>query len=198
MALEPWEATILAASVTSVVSTVAVLLTHRLTRKRDREFRVWERRMDTYSEVVRIRQELGRMRHEVLETKSPPSRPIDPDHDSRAFGLTQAKLKMFGSEKIKNLDLLSSNGFIMWMEAVSAWKEIGQADTATQEEHDEAWQQVVGLARACADFDRVLVKAIEDAAEFKKTPWWTPKLRKLRRRVKAKLRRPRPEPQELS
>ncbi|MER6329257.1 hypothetical protein ABT298_07945 [Streptomyces sp. NPDC001034] len=199
MALQPVEATLIAASVGAVASTSAVLLTHLLARGRDRRHKVWDRRMDTYAEVVRLRQEMGRVRLEVLETKRAPSRPIDPDHDSRMFGLTQAQLKMFGSEKIKDLDLLSSMGFNKWMEALGAWRAMNQGGPITPEtQHklDMQWQVVEALARACVDFDRLLITAIEDEADFKKTRWWEPKWKKLRRGVKARLERARPEPQQ--
>ncbi|MCX4457703.1 hypothetical protein OOK58_37750 [Streptomyces sp. NBC_01728] len=195
MALEPVEATLIAASVTSVVSTAAVVLTHLLARGRDRQHKVWDRKMDTYAEVVRLRQEMGRIRLEVLETKRPPTRSIDPDHDSRTFGLTQAQLKMFGSEKIKNLDLLSSMGFTQWMEALKAWNAMDKGPE-TQHKRDTQWQVVEALARACTDFDRVLINAIEDEADFKRSSWWKPRLKRLRRGVKAKLERTRPEPQQ--
>jgi hypothetical protein len=141
---------------------------------------------------------MGRIRLEVLETKRPPSRPIDPDHDSRTFGLTQARLKMFGSENVKSLDLLSSMGFTRWLEALEAWKAMSMAAPTEEMEYkrDTQWRIVEALGRACGDFDKVLITAIENEADFKKAPWWGPRWKRLRRKVKAKLERSRSEPQQ--
>ncbi|WP_217231617.1 hypothetical protein [Streptomyces anulatus] len=200
MALEPVEATLIAASVTSVVSTAAVLLTHLLTRGRERRHKVWDRRMDTYAEVVRMRQQVGRFRQQVLENEVPPDGPIDPDYESRTFSVTEAHLAMFGTRVVTGLDLMCTTAFNNWMEAMLEWQVLrARASTDPEAEQKAAakWLDVQRWGQTSATMDIQLLGAILKEAEFKEvTRWSRLRPKRLYQRAKVGLERARPKPQQ--
>ncbi|MFF7748804.1 hypothetical protein ACFZCP_06015 [Streptomyces sp. NPDC007971] len=182
MALQPVEATLIVGTASVLASTSAVLITHRLTIRRDRQHRVWDRRMDTYKEVLRTRRILSQHRTDVLRTQSAKSAITDVEGELNAFHLTQAQLTMFGSNAIKALDTISLAAFNNWSRALSQWSDLNARATAhlsnreMWEVADRKWAELQELAKTVDLADQLLAKAIRDEAEFKDrlhTPWWS-------------------------
>ncbi|GAB2867335.1 hypothetical protein GCM10027074_38570 [Streptomyces deserti] len=181
MALQPVEATLIVGAVGVLTTTSAVLITHRLTLRRDRQHRVWDRRMDTYEEVLRSRRVLAQHRAEVLRTQSAKSSVIDAEKELNAFLLTQAQLDMFGSPAVRALDTLSLAAFNHWARLLSEWRDLYARATShfnNQEMWDEAdrkWAELKEASETVDLADRRLVEVIRDEAEFSRfrarTPW---------------------------
>ncbi|MFE6128563.1 hypothetical protein ACFQ6Q_09865 [Streptomyces sp. NPDC056437] len=173
MALQPVEATLIVGAVGVLTTTTAVVITHRLTLRRDRQHRLWDRRMDTYEEVLRTRRALAQHRAEVLRTQSAKSSIIDPGKELNAFLLTQAQLDMFGSPAIRALDTLSLAAFNHWARLLSEWRDLHARAIShfnNQEMYDEAderWAELVHASKSVDLADRRLSEVIRDEAEFK-------------------------------
>ncbi|MFJ8139198.1 hypothetical protein [Streptomyces sp. NPDC096013] len=182
MALQPVEATLIVGTASVLASTSAVLVTHRLTRGRERQHRVWDRRMDTYKEVLRVRRVLAQHRADVLHTKSPKLAIHDVEGELKAFMLMQAQLDMFGSPAIRGLDTLSLAAFNHWHSALSEWSELHARATAHFGDKemwaaaDLKWAEIEEFAKTVDQADRLLADAVRDEAAFKerrRTPWWS-------------------------
>ncbi|MFG2373705.1 hypothetical protein ACGFY9_19800 [Streptomyces sp. NPDC048504] len=182
MALQPVEATLIVGTASVLASTSAVLVTHRLTRNRERQHRVWDRRMDTYKEALRVRRVLAQHRADVLHAKSAKAALLDAEGEFKAFMLMQAQLEMFGSPAIRALDTLSLAAFNHWNRALSEWRELHARATAHHSNADmwaaadEKWAEVEDFAKTVDLADRQLADAVRDEAAFKtrsRTPWWS-------------------------
>ncbi|MFG2349452.1 hypothetical protein [Streptomyces phaeochromogenes] len=184
MALQPVEATLIVGTASVLASTSAVLVTHRLTRGRERQHRVWDRRMDTYKEVLRMRRVLAQHRADVLRTKSPKSPKsaiLDIEGEVKAFMLMQAQLDMFGSPAIRALDTISLAAFNHWHRDLSEWSELHARATAHRDNKDlwaaadKKWAEIEEFAKTVDLADQTLAEAVRDEAAFKdggRTPWW--------------------------
>ncbi|MFF7545722.1 hypothetical protein ACFZCU_19150 [Streptomyces canus] len=173
MALQPVEATLIVGTASVLASTSAVLITHRLALRRDRQHRVWDRRMDTYKEVLRTRRILSQHRTDVLRTQSSGTAITDVAGELQAFHLTQAQLTMFGSDAIRALDTLSLAAFNNWSRTLSEWSDLNARATAhlknseMWEAADRKWAELQELAKSVDLADQHLAKAIRNEAEFK-------------------------------
>ncbi|MET7828511.1 hypothetical protein ABZT23_28005 [Streptomyces sp. NPDC005386] len=172
MALQPVEATLIAASVGAVASTCAVLLTHLLARGRDRRHKVWDRRMDTYAEVIRSRRAMSRTRRDVLREKTFPDGPLDPDHEGKAFGLTEAQLEMFGSPEVIKLGDESFDALKGWMVALLEWRDLkmlAPLDDDLRLKAEAKWAEFEKRAEIATAADEKLNEAIKREAKFRRS-----------------------------
>lgn len=170
MVLEPVEATLIAASVTSVVSTAAVVATHRLTRGRERRHKVWDRRMDTYVELLKSRRAMGAARRDFLAKRTTPSQVFDAEQELKDLGSLRAQLSMFGSTAVHALDDLALTGFTVWMKAVSEWRDfdsMARADPESARKAEEKLEQIKTLSENADLIEKRLTEAILAEADFK-------------------------------
>jgi hypothetical protein len=130
MALQPWEATLIAASVGAVASTSAVLLTHLLTRARDRRHKVWDRRMDTYKLLLRSRRHFAFARKQFLKTGNNPAELIDTERELKEMGLVAAELEMFGSSAVNAINLMTHVAYNQWVAATAEWRRLNSSPAA--------------------------------------------------------------------
>ncbi|MFB7401303.1 hypothetical protein G3I55_21365 [Streptomyces sp. SID6648] len=173
MSLQPVEATLIAASVSAVVSTFAVIVTHLLTRKRDRMHRIWDRRADAYVEVVRSARTMATGRRDVLREKELPSGSLDSGSDQRTMLLTEARLDLFGTEEVKALHQVRLECFKSYVIALIEWRDMSiipnaQKEPAGQRDIARKWAMV---ERRIAEFDAAddaLVEAIRRETRFRK------------------------------
>jgi hypothetical protein len=199
MALQPVEATLIGAVVGALAATSVALLTHLLTRHRDRAFRVWERRMNTYQEVLRTRDVLARHRKELLRTQGSGSEFLDLEKELSAIFLSRIQLGMFGSPGIKTVEMFAWVAFNNWHGVLSEWRGLQARATAhynNQDLYDAAdkkWVEVKELAETVGLLDRRLVEAIEGEADFKEYA-----RRTWHESVRKSLRRAFPRPQRIS
>ncbi|PWK67198.1 hypothetical protein BCL76_109103 [Streptomyces sp. CG 926] len=171
MPLQPVHATLLVGSVGAVVSVAAVVATHLLARGRERRHKIWDRRMDTYAEVLRSRDAIARTRRDVLRTKNVFEERLDPDHDRKTWALTEAKLKMFGTDEVLKLSDRSHRDTRMWTMALIDWHGLTTVASVVPDGElgaGDMWEQVEILAKLADDSDTVLADAIKREAEFKK------------------------------
>ncbi|WP_327303034.1 hypothetical protein OG730_05060 [Streptomyces sp. NBC_01298] len=153
------------------MSTAAVLGTHVLAQRRERRHRLWDRRMDTYAEVLRSREAIARTRRDVLRDKKVFEETLDPNHDMKVWGLTEAKLEMFGSAEIKKLSEESFATIKAWTLALIDWHRQTQIASVVpngEAEADAKWAEVERQAGVAARADTKLADAIKREAEFKK------------------------------
>jgi hypothetical protein len=170
MALEPVEATLIAASVTSVVSTAAVLLTHLLARGRDRRHKVWDRKMDMYVELLKSRRAMGSARRDFLAKRTTPSQVFNAEEELKDLGIIRAQLSMFGSTAVNALDDLALAGFTQWMKAISEWRDfdnMARADPESARKAEEKLEQIKALSENADLIEKRLTEAILAEADFK-------------------------------
>ncbi|MFQ6142879.1 hypothetical protein ACLMNJ_07345 [Streptomyces seoulensis] len=170
MALEPWEATLIAASVGAVASTSAVLFTHLLTRARDRRHKRWDRRMDTYVELLKSRRAMGSARRDFLAKRTTPSQVFDAEEELKDLGPIRAQLSMFGSTAVQALDALALVGFTQWMKAVSEWRDfdsMARADPKSARRAEEKLEQIKTLSENADLIEKRMTEAILAEADFK-------------------------------
>src|SRR5882757_1775451 len=149
MALEPVEATLIAASVGAAASTSAVVITHLLTRDRDRRHKVWDRRMDTYKLLLRSRRDFAFARSQFLRTGNNPAGLINTEREIEDFGLINAELEMFGSTAVNVVDLATNIRFNQWVAATAEWRKLNSSPSSDVEAHreaDEKWEEIKSLS----------------------------------------------------
>ncbi|MFI5640310.1 hypothetical protein ACIA8H_23285 [Streptomyces goshikiensis] len=171
MPLQPVHATLLVGSVSAVVSVAAVVATHLLARGRERRHKIWDRRMDTYAEVIRSRRAMARTRRDVLKEKRFPTGPLDPGYETKSFGLTEAQLEMFGSPEVIKLGDDSFKAFKGWMVALLEWRDLtnlAEADPNLRPRVATKWAEFEERAKHAGEIDDLLNQAIKREAKFKK------------------------------
>ncbi|KOU97409.1 hypothetical protein ADK91_32785 [Streptomyces sp. XY511] len=169
--MQPVHATLLVGSVSAVVSVAAVVATHWLARGRERRHKIWDRRMDTYAEVLRSRDAIARTRRNVLRTKKVFEEWLDPDHDRKTWALTEAKLKMFGTDEVLELSDRSYRDTRMWTMALLDWHRLTTVASVVPDgklDADDMWEQVETLTKIADESDTALADAIKREVEFKK------------------------------
>ncbi|GHD56043.1 hypothetical protein ACFQL8_17115 [Streptomyces goshikiensis] len=171
MPLQPVEATLIAASVTSLVSTVAVVVTHRLTQARERRHRVWDRRMDTYAELSKTYMIVGENR-EYIRRHMKAAEDFLPDFTDDAYALLDAKLALFGSPEIMHLSERTFEALEQWVAKINAWIELAHPDGfdtfVPSRNADRAWQEFEEAADLAKAADLELATALLLEARFKK------------------------------
>jgi len=172
MALEPVEATLIAAPVGAVASTSAVLLTYLFARGRDRRHKVWDRRMDTYAEVIRSRRAMSRTRRDILREKTFPEGPLDPGYEGKEFGLTEAQLEMFCSSNVIKLGVESFEALKGWMVALLEWRDLkglSAFDESLKLKAEAKWAEFEKRAEIATAADDALNEAIKREAQFRRS-----------------------------
>lgn len=172
MSLQPVQATLIAASVGALASTAAVLITHALTRGRERRHKTWDRRMETYAEVMRARTAMARTRRDVLREKKFPQGTLDPAHERKAFGLAEAQLAMFGSDEVIKLSDESFDALKGWMVALLEWRDLTELAPLGEElrlKAEAKWAEFEKRVEIAARADDVLVEAIKREAKFRRS-----------------------------
>ncbi|MFD9190131.1 hypothetical protein ACFWCA_18080 [Streptomyces phaeochromogenes] len=170
MALQPVEATLIAASVTSVVSTAAVVATHLLTRGRERRHKVWDRKMDTYKLLLRSRRDFAFARKQFLKTGNNPAELIDTERELKEMSLVAAELEMFGSSAVNTINLMTHYAYSEWVVATAEWRRLNSSPSADAEAHrkaDEKWEDIKSLTEKADLIDEQLAEAIKAEADFK-------------------------------
>ncbi|MFD6436199.1 hypothetical protein [Streptomyces venezuelae] len=169
MPLQPVEATLIAASVGAIASTSAVVVTHLLTRRRDRTHRIWDRRADAYVEVIRSARTLASGRREVLRTRQLPTGSLDPGSDQRTLLLTEAQLDLFGSEEVKRLHQERLECFRKYVNALRVWRDIKSLPPTEGHNLEEEWKLVEWTVKEWDRADDALVEAVRQEARFRRS-----------------------------
>lgn len=185
MALQPVEATLIAASVGSVTSTAAVVITHLLTRRRDRLHRIWDRRMDAYEEVLRQRRAFSSARDKFIRDKQSVEALFNVTQQQKEFWATRMKLEMFGSGTVKAMEM-STDISSLWFNAFEEWRRVDELASSSIEAglaETRKWAQLEEIAKRADKEDQRLIETIRAEAAFRPTHklyWW--KLGRPRRR----------------
>jgi hypothetical protein len=179
MPLQPVEATLIAASVGAVASTSAVIVTHLLTRRRDRTHRIWDRRADAYVEVVRSARTMASGRREVLRTREMPTGSLDPGSDQRTLLLTEAQLDLFGSPEVKRLHRERLECFKNYVKALRAWRDIKSLPPEEGHNLEDDWKLVEWAVKEWDRADDTLVEAVREEARFRRSGRRWPRRREL-------------------
>ncbi|MFJ6481142.1 hypothetical protein ACIQK6_13610 [Streptomyces sp. NPDC091682] len=168
--LTPVQATLIATSITATVSTIAVVITHRLTLSRDRRHRLWDRRMDTYAEVLKATRDVAMVRSEAQSKQRLPDGTYA-KFESSLENLLSAKVAMFGSLTVIQLKNEAFATFALWVKAWGTWERSNQMAQTIPEEVEDArqyWEVVEGLSKAANEADKALADAIKAEAKFKR------------------------------
>ncbi|WP_060176884.1 hypothetical protein [Streptomyces sp. IMTB 1903] len=169
--LTPVQATLIATSITATASAIAVVITHRLTLSRDRRHRLWDRRMDTYAEVLKAAGDLSSVRSHALSKQKLPGDGYD-KFESSLQDLLSAKVAMFGSPAVTELNSKALVAFAAWFAAWGRWRSSHVLAQTIPEEVEDArryWEKVEELSNAADEADKALAAAIKAEAKFKKT-----------------------------
>ncbi|WP_151480050.1 hypothetical protein [Streptomyces albicerus] len=162
-----------------------MLLTHLLTRARDRRHKVWDRKMDTYKLLLRSRRDFAYARSQFLKTGNNPAELINAERELKEMSLIAAELEMFGSSAVNAINLETNIAFGQWAGATAEWRRLNSSPSADTEAHrkaDEKWEDIERLTENADLIDERLAEAIKAEANFK-VPF---KLERWRNRIKGR------------
>ncbi|WP_424570815.1 hypothetical protein [Streptomyces sp. CH-036] len=156
MKLTPATAALLGAGVTGFFTLLAGLSTQWLTRSRDREQRVWEKRAAVYEDVLVLVQRLAQDRQELVRDGA--AGDWDPDLVSENYSRVFAKLEIYGSDGLIKAHKESDAALMQWLTAFVSWRSrAGQNPEIPQPGQNAAWDDFLEKARAAEATDEAFV-----------------------------------------
>ncbi|MFE9605371.1 hypothetical protein [Streptomyces hokutonensis] len=156
MRITPAEAALIGTSIGATATFCAAWLTQRVTTKRDHERRIWDRRVDTYAELMRTVHTFARMRAEAqLTAELPQSEERKAEAHNAAVTLV-ARIELYSSEPLRLACERSFEGIDKWQEAWEDWHNQG-ADIRLASRADKLWRKFAERVKGSQEADRDLL-----------------------------------------
>ncbi|TGB00773.1 hypothetical protein [Streptomyces sp. MZ04] len=166
MTLSPATAAIIGMSLGAVASFSGAWFTQRATDRRERESRVWSRRMDVYEEAMVIVRRLGGLRVELGRTGDWP--------DGTGAALTDAevlaaRLEIYASVPVLKAHLATFRAMRAWIAAWEEWdnQEGGYARMA---ESDELWREFIRRVAESEKSDHEFLSILRKEVHGRRSP----------------------------
>jgi len=154
--ITPAEAALIGTSIGATATFCAAWLTQRVTTKRDHERRIWDRRVDTYAELMRTVHTFARMRAEAqLTAELPQSEERKAEAHNAAVTLV-ARIELYSSEPLRLACERSFEGIDKWQEAWEDWHNQG-ADIRLASRADKLWRKFAERVKGSQEADRDLL-----------------------------------------
>ncbi|WLW51502.1 hypothetical protein [Streptomyces sp. YU58] len=159
MSLTPAVAALIGAAVGATGGVVTAWLTQRATGRRERERRMWDRRVETYDDMMATIRRFARMRAHAVRTSRLPDSPAGRDEaDASAFLLT-ARIEIYGSTDLRAACEQAFAEIQNWMKAWEAWEEQG-AGRRVASARDAKWLMFLKCTRDSEEADRRLLELV--------------------------------------
>ncbi|MET9051775.1 hypothetical protein ABZW50_11555 [Streptomyces bacillaris] len=172
MNLTPATAALMGASITGFFTLLAGLSTQWLTRSRDREQRVWEKRAAVYEDVLVLAQRLAEDRRGLVRDGAAGDWDSDlvPENLSRVF----AKLEIYGTDGLIKAHKESEAALGQWLAAFVNWRSrAGENPEIPQPGENAAWDDFLEKARAAEATDEAfMVKLRADTLAIRPRRRW--------------------------
>jgi hypothetical protein len=122
MNIAPVVAALAGAVVGATGVVVTAWLTQRATGRRERERRMWDRRVETYDDMMATIRRFARMRAHAVRTSRLPDSPAGRDEaDASAFLLT-ARIEIYGSADLRAACEQAFAEIQNWMKPAGVWR----------------------------------------------------------------------------
>jgi gas vesicle protein len=161
----PAEAAITGTLVGATATFSAAWLTQRATTKRDRERRIWDRRVDTYADLMTTVHVLAQDR---AWTEQYGERPEDQSSSAvarQSAGALAARVELYSSEELRKACERSFDCADEWMDAWQRWHDRGEG-TRLKSTRDRQWRRFTECVRASQEADsRLLSLLLADVHE---------------------------------
>ncbi len=160
-------AALIGAVVGASASITAALLTQRATDRRDRERRMWDRRVDTYDDMMATIHRFARMRAHAERTGRLPESRGRRDEARGSAQLLTARIEIYSSEKLRGACEKAFAEIQNWMRAWEAWHE-RDVGLRLQSDKDAKWQVFLQCVRDSKEADRALLDLVHIDVHGKK------------------------------
>lgn len=175
MRITPAEAAILGTSLGATATFSAAWMTQRATSKRERERRLWDRRTDTYADLMTTVHALAQDR---ARTELTGERPDDQSRSAAAresAGALAARVELYSSEDLRDACASAFTCADNWIEAWERWHRRGPG-VRLRSTRDRKWQTFTECVAASQDADSHLLKLLlkdvhEELSERRKRRW---------------------------
>lgn len=152
-------AALIGAAVGATASIATAWLTQRATSRRERERRMWDRRVETYDDMMATVRRFARMRAHAVRTSRLPDSPAGRDEaDASAFLLT-ARIEIYGSTDLRAACEKAFAEIQNWMKAWEAWEQQG-AGRRLASARDAKWLMFLTCTRDSEEADRRLLELV--------------------------------------
>ncbi|MFD7998477.1 hypothetical protein [Streptomyces mirabilis] len=158
MRLTPIEATLIGTALGATATTLTAGVTQRATRARERDHKLWERRIDAVEETYQAYTALAKIRRAAVTKKEPPSDqettwPLQ--DEARVAGV---KLELYGAPEASVAFEKAFNAWANWYIAMLSWHVNDRAE--------DQWPRVEELSEKADAVDKALFEALRHEASL--------------------------------
>ncbi|WP_216586840.1 hypothetical protein [Streptomyces brasiliscabiei] len=159
MQLTPASAALVGAAVTGTITFTTGFVTQWLTRSRDREQRIWEKRASVYEDVLVMVRRMADDRKELI--RSGAAGPWDSDLVPESLSRVYAKLEIYGTDLLIAAHEELGAAMKEWLLAFLAWKgSVGENPVVPKPGEDVLWDVFLKKAEAAEKIDTAFVAKI--------------------------------------
>ncbi|MFE3854950.1 hypothetical protein ACFXPN_27935 [Streptomyces griseorubiginosus] len=171
MRITPAEAAIIGTSLGATATLSAAWLTQRATSRRERERRLWDRRVATYDDLMSTVHTYAQLRahtrrsYELPELEGVRSEAL---HSAAALA---ARIELYSSERLREACERSFDGVQRWLLAWEEWHEQGPA-VRLPSQADGLWKKFTKRVEEAEKADSELLELLlADVHGARRTPW---------------------------
>lgn len=157
VSISPAEAAIIGTSLGATATLSAAWLTQRATTRRDQERRLWDRRVDTYADLMSTIHAFARMRAQARLTGELPDSEERRATAQNAAVTLVARIELYSSEPLRLACQKSFDGIDKWQEAWEQWHNQGED---IRLEADKRWQRFARFVKESRAADRELLELL--------------------------------------
>ncbi|MEV2250678.1 hypothetical protein AB0I94_08890 [Streptomyces sp. NPDC050147] len=150
MTLNPATAAIIGTTLGAIASISGALLTQHATNRRERENRVWSRRMAVYEDAMITVHRLAELRSELSRTGTWPDGTGAAVTDSHALA---ARLEIYATTEVLDAHLDTFTAMRAWMHAWEEWDNQEEGHPRVSQS-DGLWREFIRCVDASVESDR--------------------------------------------
>ncbi|MCT9080675.1 hypothetical protein [Streptomyces fulvoviolaceus] len=159
MSITPAVAALIGAGVGASASILTTLLAQLATGRRDRERRMWDRRVETYDDMMATIRRFARMRAHAVYTSRLPESPERRDEAKESAFLLTARIDIYSSSELRTACEKAFEATQNWMKAWEAWEDQPQGRRVANT-RDDKWQLFLQCTDDSKKADRKLLELV--------------------------------------
>ena len=140
MRITPAEAAIIGTSLGATATLSAAWITQRATSRRERERRIWDRRVATYDDLMSTVHTYAQLRAHTRQTFDLPQLEGVRNDALHSAATLAARIELYSSEKLREACEESFDGMRRWLEAWEEWHDQGE-DIRLPSKADGLWKK---------------------------------------------------------
>ncbi|MEU6992495.1 hypothetical protein ABZ953_17785 [Streptomyces sp. NPDC046465] len=171
MGLTPAEAALSGTALGALATSSSAWLIQRATTRRERENRIWDRRMAVYDEVMIVVRRMAGLRETVLRTGAFPERRAGETGPADDMSPLLARLEIYGSDALFGACKRAFTAWRQWNLAWAKWR-TQRENNPRISDNDEFWVEFKVTVRKSRKADRRVLALLRAEVHPEKPTLW--------------------------